>query len=178
MNGGSGSARCDIGAFEARSPVAVAGLDKRVQGGATALDGSASTFNPGRVPSYSWTQVGGTAITLVDATTSSPTFVAPPTAGTLSFELAVTDDLAAPATSTSRVSITINAAPLSNAGMNSTVNTSMEVTLNGTASSDPDGSIVSYAWVQTGGRGVTLTAGPVADEAAAPVAIEVVALGD
>src|SRR4051794_40417965 len=53
-----------------------------------------------------------------------------------------------------------NTAPIANAGANQTVSSGVTVTLNGTASSDPDGTIASYAWTQTAGTpAVTLTSG-------------------
>jgi len=53
---------------------------------------------------------------------------------------------------------TANTAPTANAGANQTVGSGVTVTLNGSASSDPDGSIASYAWTQTAGTpAVTLT---------------------
>ena len=41
-------------------------------------------------------------------------------------------------------------------GTDQTVNSGSAVTLNGTASTDPDGSITSYSWIQTEGPSVTL----------------------
>ena len=52
-----------------------------------------------------------------------------------------------------------NTPPVANAGTNQTVAAGVVVTLNGTASSDPDGTIASYAWTQTVGTAVTLTGG-------------------
>jgi len=46
--------------------------------------------------------------------------------------------------------------PVANAGTDQTVNSGSAVTLNGTASTDPDGSISSYSWIQTEGPSVTL----------------------
>ncbi|MDD1781267.1 glycosyl hydrolase family 18 protein [Enterovibrio sp. ZSDZ35] len=50
-----------------------------------------------------------------------------------------------------------NKAPLANAGTNVTVNTAGAVALDGTASSDSDGQIVSYSWKQTAGPTVSVT---------------------
>jgi hypothetical protein len=53
-----------------------------------------------------------------------------------------------------------NTAPTANAGANQTVSAAATVTLNGTLSSDPDGTIASYSWTQTAGTpALTLTAG-------------------
>src|SRR5688572_17623764 len=50
-----------------------------------------------------------------------------------------------------------NTAPVANAGASQTVTSGATVTLNGTASSDADGTIASYAWAQTAGAAVTLS---------------------
>ncbi|HUG72366.1 MAG TPA: hypothetical protein VMK82_02970, partial [Steroidobacteraceae bacterium] len=50
-----------------------------------------------------------------------------------------------------------NVAPTANAGAAQSVLASATVTLNGTASSDPDGSIASFAWAQLTGTAVTLS---------------------
>ncbi len=52
---------------------------------------------------------------------------------------------------------TTNRAPLANAGANQSVDEQTTVTLDGTASSDPDGNTLSYSWTQTGGGSVTLS---------------------
>ncbi len=51
---------------------------------------------------------------------------------------------------------TTNRAPIANAGVNQSVDEQTTVTLDGTASSDPDGNTLSYRWTQTGGGSVTL----------------------
>ncbi|UOG90774.1 MAG: DUF1566 domain-containing protein [Candidatus Thiothrix sulfatifontis] len=52
---------------------------------------------------------------------------------------------------------TSNKTPNANAGSDQTVNEKVEVNLDGSASADSDGSIASYAWVQTAGATVTLS---------------------
>ena len=73
-------------------PIANAGPDQIVRSRATGyLTGSASTEVPGGALTYLWTQVGGPAVTIQNAATAYPTFTAPATAGTLTFQLKVTD---------------------------------------------------------------------------------------
>jgi len=55
-----------------------------------------------------------------------------------------------------------NVPPVASAGPNQTVDAATVVTLNGSGSNDPDGSIASYAWTQTAGSAVTLSSGTVA----------------
>ncbi|HEY3354578.1 MAG TPA: M36 family metallopeptidase, partial [Polyangia bacterium] len=51
----------------------------------------------------------------------------------------------------------VNRAPVANAGAAQTVDERTLVGLNGSASADPDGDSLTYAWNQTGGPAVTLT---------------------
>jgi trimeric autotransporter adhesin len=91
VNGGSGVARCDRGAFEFNSVIAIAGPDQSVQTGTTVmLDGSAST-SPASIASYSWTQISGSAVSLNSAMTAVVSFTAPSVSGTLTLRLTVTD---------------------------------------------------------------------------------------
>jgi len=50
-----------------------------------------------------------------------------------------------------------NRAPVANAGGNQTVDEQSTVTLDGSASSDPDGNTLSYSWTQIGGGSVALS---------------------
>jgi MYXO-CTERM domain-containing protein len=89
------SALVDDGSSCGAPPIADAGPDQLVKGGAKVkLDGSKS-FDPGSLPlSYKWTQISkGNAVQLAGATSASPSFVAPSTASTatLTFELTVND---------------------------------------------------------------------------------------
>ncbi len=63
------------GAFD---PTARAGADQTVAvGDLVTLDGSNSESNGGSIKSYSWSQTGGTAVTLTDANKARATFMAP-----------------------------------------------------------------------------------------------------
>ena len=50
----------------------------------------------------------------------------------------------------------VNQPPAANAGPDQNVNQGVSVTLDGTGSTDPDGGILAYSWLQTGGSPVTL----------------------
>jgi PKD domain len=54
-----------------------------------------------------------------------------------------------------------NRTPTANSGTNQTVTPGVIVTLNGSGSSDPDGSVASFAWTQTAGTMVTLSSATV-----------------
>jgi len=141
------------------APTANAGADQTVDSGAAvSLDGTGSTDPDGTIASYAWVQTAGPAVTLTGANTATPSFTAPTGPATLTFQLTVTDNNGA--TGTDSVTVNVNAgniAPTANAGADQTVDSGATVNLNGTGSNDPDGTIASYAWVQTAGPAVTLT---------------------
>lgn len=76
-------------------PIANAGVDKTVlQGTSVNLTGSGSTDGDGTIASYHWGQIIGTTVTLNNADSADPFFIAPSvtSAETLTFVLTVTDD--------------------------------------------------------------------------------------
>ncbi len=153
-------------------PVANAGALQTVAIGATVtLDGSGSTDSDGTIQSYEWvhTSTDGvaptTTITVANGETS--TFTAPDAAADLDlvFTLTVTDDGGATNinTDTNTVTITVtapvttNQPPVANAGALQTVAIGATVTLDGSGSTDSDGTIATYAWVHTTTDGVAPT---------------------
>ena len=143
-------------------PTADAGEDQTVSEGTVAtLDGSGSSDPDGEPLSYSWRQNGGNStVTLMGASTATPTFTAPElTAGTaLTFELTVT---AGGASATDAVAVVIQAdndPPTANAGADQTVSEGMAVTLAGSGS-DPEDDPLSYSWRQSGSNPTVLLTG-------------------
>jgi hypothetical protein len=108
-----------------------------------------------------WTQTLGPSVTLSDTTVAQPTFTSPDleaTGASLTFNLTVTDNGGLQSDDTCIVNVTgENDPPVSNAGPNQTVDERSLVTLDGSKSSDSDGTIVSYIWIQTSGPSVTLS---------------------
>jgi len=142
-------------------PIADAGPDQSVPTLSTVtLDGSGSYDPDGEVElSYEWQQQGGTPVILSDPTAQSPTFTAPDDPDLLTFSLIVYDDGGKPSTNTdntTRVTVT-NQTPVANAGVDQRVQTEAIVTLNGSASYDPDYDTLTFEWVQTAGSPVTLS---------------------
>ena len=118
------------------------------------LNGSGSSDPDGTIAAYLWSEVSGPAsFTISNSTVVSPV-ISNLTAGVYVIALQVTDNLGA--TGTSTVTITVNPAPhippVANAGPDQTIILPATSTvLNGSASTDPDGYIVSYAWRQLSG---------------------------
>ena len=144
------------------APVANAGSDQTVDIGDTvSLDGSASADSDGSITGYSWQQVAGQTVSLNGATTLVASFVAPSVAVSteLTFELTVTDNDGDSniAQVTILVSPNTNVAPSASAGNDQTVDIGDAVSLDGSASADPDGSITDYSWQQVSGQPVSLT---------------------
>ncbi len=143
-------------------PLALAGPDQTANEGETvSLDGSNSYDPDGAITSYHWAQTSGTAVTLSDAASPAPTFTAPSVGSAgqaLTFKLTVTDNGSLSDTDTVIINVSNdNQAPTADAGPDQVVDEGETVALNGSNSSDPDGSIVSYSWTQTAGGVVTLS---------------------
>jgi hypothetical protein len=124
------------------------------------LNGSGSYDPYLGISSYAWEQTEGIRVVLAGADTINPTFNVPASviAGDrMTFQLTVTDQ--GGLTSSDTVEIVYyddNIFPVAVAGDDRTVSQGSTVVLNGTASSDPDGIIAGYAWIQTGGPAVSL----------------------
>ena len=123
------------------------------------VDAATSTDADGTIVSYSWDFGDGTpAETGVSAT---HVYAA---AGTYQVALAVTDDLGATATSTQAVTVeSINQLPTANFTVSGG---ELVMGYDGSSSSDPDGTIVSYAWAF--GDGSTGSGATVSKTYAAP----------
>ena len=114
------------------------------------LDGTGSTDSDGTIVSYQWTYTGGEA----SGETATIELTA---AGTYAIVLTVTDDDGATATDTVTVTVTEpepdNLAPTAVATASPlTGDAPLTVSLDGTGSTDADGTIVSYQWTYTGGE--------------------------
>ncbi len=139
-----------------KSPVANAGWTQNLilPTNAATLNGSASTDPDGSIVSYRWRQVSGPTTAPMSNAGGVSCVVTNMVAGSYVFELTVTDNEGA--TNSSRMTVNLtngnNTAPIANAGWNQTLPLPINAaTLNGSSSSDPDGTIVSYQWTQISG---------------------------
>jgi len=140
----------DAGADQSATRTSPAGVD-------VTLDGSGSSDPDGTIVSYAWSSDTGHS-----ASGATPTLTLP--LGVHTFTLTVTDDFGA--TDTDEVVITVlNAAPTAAAGADVTAECtdcsvgSTSVSLDGSGSSDVDGTIASYEW-SIGGSVVATGATP------------------
>lgn len=139
-------------------PVARAGVAQSVVAGTSVtLDGSASSADLGRTLSYAWTltsKPAGSSATLSSSTSAKPTFTAD-VAGTYVATVIVNDGKVN--SSADAVSITAsvaNAAPVANAGSSLTMhygsfNPPQSMSLDGSASTDANGDMLTYVWTLT-----------------------------
>jgi hypothetical protein len=136
-----------------QSPLANAGPDQTINdsdGNGThsvTLNGSASSDPDGTISTYTWSE--GT--NQIGSGINPSVLLA---VGSHTITLTVTDNNGATANDTVNVTVTAaNTPPIANAGIDQTVNDydgngTHPVTLNGSASSDPDGTINSYIWME------------------------------
>jgi hypothetical protein len=133
-----------------RAPVASAGTDQNVPTGTTvALDGSASADPDGNLITYAWTvdsRPTGSAAAITDATSPRPSLVADKS-GTYTISLVVSDGvLSSIADQVVVTASAANSAPVAEAGPDQSVLVGATVELDGSASTDADGDLLSYSW--------------------------------
>lgn len=136
-----------------KPPVANASEDFSVSTNYAYLSAGASYDPDGKITTFAWTQIAGpNTSTMLSANTMFPTAQGL-ISGTYKFRLVVTDNYGATDDDTVAVQVLgSNKAPIANPGADQNLMLPTNSTwLDGSASSDPDGSIVSYAWTKLSG---------------------------
>jgi hypothetical protein len=132
-------------------PIANAGVNQSGPIGTTfTLDGTGSSDSTDRPLTYAWAMTNkpaGSAAALTDETTIAPTFTAD-VAGLYTVALVVDNGVLLSEPDTVNVTATIvdPQAPIADAGADVTGEDCTAIPLNGSASSDPDGSALVYSW--------------------------------
>ena len=143
-------------------PVANAGIAQYINEGETiTLDGSSSSDPNGKPLTYLWTAPAG--ITLSSTTAAKPTFTAPEVTDNTDYPITLIVNNGTADSQADNVVINVanvNKPPVADAGSDQTVNGSVTVTLDGSASRDPDGNSLTYKW--TSPTGITLSSTTVA----------------
>jgi hypothetical protein len=142
-------------------PIANAGADQTVdEGTLITLDGSASSDPDNDALTYAWTQSSGPPVQLDLTDPVHPTFTAPevmPGGAGLVFQLVVNDGQLSSTPDSVTITVeNVNKPPVAKAGSNQGVLEYAFVTLDGSASSDPDNDPLSYEWAQLSGQDVSL----------------------
>ena len=141
------------------APTADAGDDTTVrEQDVIQLNGSNSSDSDGTIQAYLWTQLSGPEVSFSNIAAVDPEFTAPSVEADteLIFELKVTDDEGLTDYDEVAILVINNIAPVADAGSDQTVFESIVVTLDGTSSSDVDGTVLTYQWSQLTGSDVTL----------------------
>ena len=143
-------------------PVANAGADQTVNvGDNVILSGVASNDPDGTIVSYQWTLNSEDLFpVLINGNTATASFIAPQTqyGGSAHYSLTVTDNDGA--TDFDEVVIIVNGNDqplLADAGIDQIVDEATLVTLDGSASNDPDNTITTYLWEELSSGGILLS---------------------
>ena len=141
---------------ESTLPVADAGPNQSVEPGVTVnLDGRSSYDPDSNQLRYSWTQTGGTDISLSGTSGSTASFRSPNVMhDVLSFELTVTDGDGNVGTDSVSVTV-VSLEPTADAGVDQSVKSSVHVRLDGSGSIEGVG-YTDYLWTQTRGNTVEI----------------------
>ena len=126
-------------------PLADAGPDQAINVASVNLDGSGSSDPDGNLLSYSWSKNGNVIATEVNPTVTLADGSHTITLTVSDGELSATDQMV--------VDVVTNVAPIADAGDNQSIDcviSNVDVTLDGSGSSDADGDDLTYSWLLGG----------------------------
>ncbi len=134
-------------------PAANAGADQVVKAGAqVVLDGGRSTAPYGAIAKYRWSQRAGPPVTIINSDTASASFAAPGSAGVLTFDLTVVNDVGL--TSNDAVTVTVTGGAVGPVAADQQIALDEDSGYAGAlAATDPGGAGLSYAIVTNGSKG-------------------------
>lgn len=150
-----------------QAPVAYTGanLSITLPANTVSVNGNQSYDPDGTVASYLWTKIAGPTQFAIASPAQVQTAINNLVQGVYQFELRVTDNQGAIGRDT--MTITVNAAPPANQAPIAFAGTNLSITLpvntanlNGSGSSDPDGTIASYLWTKIAGPAQFAIASP------------------
>ena len=149
-SGSVSSGNVGVSSAQNTAPTADAGPDQTVDTGAVvSLDGSGSSDPEGDTLTFSWSfqvRPSGSKASLSNETAEDPSFTVD-IAGQYVVQLEVNDgsETSSPA-SVTITALASNTAPVADAGNDQNVATGTTVQLDGSASIDSDGDLITYAW--------------------------------
>lgn len=134
------------------APVVNAGADQKIATDTVQLTGSATPGTTYAIKSLIWTKTSGPACKIVDDGMGHAT-ISGLTSGAYVFQLTMTDNNGATNadTVTITVAIPVNLPPVARTSDQTITLPVNQVTLDGSLSADPDGSIASYKWTKVSG---------------------------
>ena len=141
------------------APVAVAGKDQSIvlPQDSAFVDGGKSYDNNGSITQYSWVKLSGPVSCTILTTSAKTTWIKKLIEGTYVFELTVTNNFKLTSKDTLTVYVDktkIARPPVAEAGTDQTIQLpNNTVTLDGSASTDPDNDISDYLWTRIKGTG-------------------------
>ncbi len=141
-----------------KPPTAIAGPDQAITlpTDSVLMDGSVSSDPDGTISAWLWTKISGPVSVSINRSTNSVAIAKNLTGGIYQFELKVTDNGGLSAKDTVQVIVNNlsqpNRPPMANAGTDQIITLPINtVTLDGSASTDPDNNITAYAWTKIAG---------------------------
>ena len=141
-----------------QAPEAIAQSEQIVNPGALVVISATESFDSdGNIETYSWTQVSGLSINIENPDSSVARFIMPEGVGSVEISLLVFDNEGAFGADT--VEVFINQPPIARAGDDQQAGFSSVVLLDGSASSDINGGLISFSWSQIEGEATTVFSG-------------------